>query len=97
MTRVEAYSPVTKRWVGAVVYPSPEGLTIIAQDISDRVQAQEATGRLAAIVASSDDAIVGKQLDGTITTERRGRAHLRLAADQDRRPVHLHAHPAGAP
>ena len=38
------------------------------RDITDRRQAEEATERLAAIVASSDDAIIGKTLQGVITS-----------------------------
>jgi PAS domain S-box-containing protein len=38
------------------------------QDITERRRAEDAALRLAAIVASSDDAIVGKDLDGIITS-----------------------------
>jgi PAS domain S-box-containing protein len=42
------------------------GASKIMRDISDRLEGEEARARLAAIVASSDDAILSKDLDGTI-------------------------------
>jgi two-component system cell cycle sensor histidine kinase/response regulator CckA len=68
VVRVEAYSPPIGKWLQVTAYPSPDGLTLVGQDVSDRRRAQEATARLAAIVDSSEDAIVGKQLDGTVLT-----------------------------
>jgi PAS domain S-box-containing protein len=48
---------------GAVI-----GASKIARDIADRVRADQAVRRLAAVVDSSDDAIVTKTLDSTITS-----------------------------
>jgi diguanylate cyclase (GGDEF)-like protein/PAS domain S-box-containing protein len=46
--------------------------TAFLRDISDRRQAEEARLQLSAIVESSDDAIVGNSLDGTILTWNNG-------------------------
>lgn len=48
------------------------GAVLVFRDITERRRAEAAHARLAAIVESSDDAIVGKDLDGTIRSWNRG-------------------------
>jgi len=52
------------------------GASKIARDISDRAQADLATRRLAAVVESSDDAIVTKDLNSIITSWNKGAQSL---------------------
>jgi two-component system, cell cycle sensor histidine kinase and response regulator CckA len=52
------------------------GVSKIARDIGGRKLAEAVQERLAAVLESSDDAIIGKTLDGTITTWNRGAENL---------------------
>jgi PAS domain S-box-containing protein len=52
------------------------GVVLIFRDVTERRRAADVQRRLAAIVESSDDAIVGKSLDGVITSWNAGAARL---------------------
>jgi PAS domain S-box-containing protein len=65
---LEAFSTTHKRWFRYRVFPSVDGCAVIFEDTTDRRHGDEAEARLAAIVSSADQAIVGKNLDGIITS-----------------------------
>jgi len=57
-------------------YGGKPAVLSIARDITERKRAEDANSRLVAVVESSDDAIISKTLDGTITSWSQGAERL---------------------
>ena len=81
------------RWVESylrpIEYDGAPAVQATCVDNTERRQMQEASRRLAAIVNSSDDAIIGKTLSGTITNWNRGATRIYGYSEAEARGRHV--------
>lgn len=63
-------------WFEANAYPTERGLSVYLRDITQRKEAEVTGLLLAAIVESSDDAIISKDLNGVISSWNKGAERL---------------------
>jgi two-component system, cell cycle sensor histidine kinase and response regulator CckA len=70
-------------------------LSGVVLDITDRMRAEEKLSQLASIVESTNDAVIGKSLDGTITSWNKGaeRIYGYSASEAIGKPIHILAPP----
>lgn len=64
----EQCHPVSKLWMEVHACPYGDGMAIFFRDVTPRKRAEAARAQLAAIVESSDDAIIAKSIDGSIVS-----------------------------
>jgi PAS domain S-box-containing protein len=62
------YPTGERRWFDFRIDPVPEGIFVLSLDATDQKEAHDTHTQLAAIVTSSDDAIMSTALDGTVLT-----------------------------
>jgi len=91
----EFFSERLERWLAIRAAPWEDGISLFYEDVTDRRRAQEESARLAAIVASSQDAIFSKAMDGTVLTWNAAAERLYgyTATEMVGRPVTLLAPP----
>jgi len=71
-----SFSTGESRWFDVQIDPVPDGICVLSLDVTERVRADEGQALMAAIVTSSDDAIISTTLDGIVLSWNAGAEHL---------------------
>lgn len=78
--QIEHYSARLERWIENRLYPSPDGLTILFTDVTDRVQAQEALRaaavRLEALIANIQAGVLVEDSQAQVILANRTFCHM---------------------
>jgi PAS domain S-box-containing protein len=84
-TEIEEFYAPLGLWLYVRAFPSPEGLTITMQDVSDRKRAEAEQARLTALLEETVDVVATASPDGVVTYL--NRAARRLYGVPERGPV----------
>lgn len=87
----EEFYPAVDGWFEVRAYPFEGGVSVYLRNVTERKEVEEVHSRLAAIVESSDDAIISKTLDGIIQSWNAGAEKLYgySANEVIRRPIDI--------
>ncbi|MEI2580241.1 PAS domain S-box protein [Scytonema sp. PRP1] len=72
----EEFYPPLNTWFGVHAYPTPDGLSVYFQDITERKQAEQKINQQAALLNIAKDAIVVHNLENQILFWNKGAEHL---------------------
>lgn len=96
--QLEEYYPPYGRWFENRIYPSPTGLAIFFQDVTERRHAEQERSRLATIIETTPDLVAVSDAQGALSyVNRAGRDLLGIGDDAvlaNLRLVGLHALPS---
>jgi PAS domain S-box-containing protein len=75
--------PVHPQWIEVHACPYGDGIAVFFRDVTNRKRAEASRAQLAAIVESSDDAIIGQSMDGLIVSWNAAAARLYGYRDEE--------------
>jgi PAS domain S-box-containing protein len=88
--QLEEYYPPYNRWFENRIYPTPDGLAIFFQDVTERRRQELERRRLATILETTTDLVAVSDAEGALLfLNRAGRTLLGVADGADLKNVHL--------